>query len=100
MDVIRKENATGKMYLSGFDSQGRPVLVMRTRNENTHDYDGNLLHLVYQVKYRHVNQGSEVCLPFYAASRTPFTDERDRWRVEQSMRSDGAAGDRFMALDR
>lgn len=50
MDVIRKENATGKIYLSGFDSHGRPILVMRTRNENTHDFDGNLLHLVYQVQ--------------------------------------------------
>ena len=49
MDVIRKENSTGKMYTSGYDKHGRPILVMRSRNENTHDYDGNMYHLVYQV---------------------------------------------------
>ena len=50
MDLIRKENSTSKMYTSGFDKQGRPVLVMRPRDENTHDFDGNMKHLVYQVR--------------------------------------------------
>eukprot|EP00752_Nemacystus_decipiens_P011589 g10291.t1 len=50
MDVIRKENSTSKMYTSGFDKKGRPILVMRPRDENTHDYDGNIKHLVYQLE--------------------------------------------------
>lgn len=53
MDIIRKENSTGKMYASGFDKQGRPILVMRPRNENTLDMDGNIKHLVYQVWVRY-----------------------------------------------
>lgn len=55
--MVRKENSTEKMYVSGFDNQGRPVLVMRPRLENTHDHDGNLKHLVYQVQKR------DCCLP-------------------------------------
>lgn len=50
MDAIKKENSTGKMYTSGFDIQGRPILVMRPRNENTTDFDGNIKHLVYQLE--------------------------------------------------
>ena len=50
MDVIAKENSTGKVYVSGFDRQGRPIVVMRPRKENTHDHDGNIKHIVYQVQ--------------------------------------------------
>ncbi|CAM9323888.1 unnamed protein product [Pylaiella littoralis] len=50
MDTIKKENSTGKMYASGFDKQGQPVVVMRPRNENTMDMDGNIKHLVYQME--------------------------------------------------
>lgn len=50
MDVIAKENSTGKVYMSGFDKQGRPVMVMRPKNENTMDHDGNIKHITYQVQ--------------------------------------------------
>lgn len=50
VDVIAKENSTGKVYVSGFDRQGRPILVMRPREENTQDHDGNIKHIVYQVQ--------------------------------------------------
>lgn len=50
MDVMAKENSTGKVYMSGFDKQGRPVMVMRPRNENTMDHDGNIKHMTYQVQ--------------------------------------------------
>lgn len=51
VDVIAKENSTGKVYVSGFDRQGRPILVMRPREENTQDHDGNIKHIVYQVQH-------------------------------------------------
>ncbi|CAM9478645.1 unnamed protein product [Laminaria digitata] len=50
VNVIAKENSTGKVYVSGFDRQGRPVLVMRPREENTQDHDGNIKHIVYQME--------------------------------------------------
>eukprot|EP00904_Undaria_pinnatifida_P011952 jgi/Undpi1/7888/HiC_scaffold_24.g10360.m1 len=50
VDVIAKENSTGKVYVSGFDRQGRPIVVMRPRKENTHDHDGNIKHIVYQME--------------------------------------------------
>lgn len=49
MSVISKENASGKVYMSGFDLKDRPIMVMRPRCENTNDHDGNIKHLVYQV---------------------------------------------------
>ena len=59
-DVVAKENGTGKIYLSGLDRQGRPVMIMRPRLENTFDHDGNIKHLVYQVRSgRHDTSGRE-----------------------------------------
>lgn len=49
--VIKREAATGKTFVPPFtDKQGRAILVMRPSRENTHDHDGNLLHLVYQME--------------------------------------------------
>lgn len=48
--VLAKENATGKMYVRGFSQCGRPLLYMKPRFENTHEYDGNLKHLVYNME--------------------------------------------------
>jgi len=49
-DVIRSENATGKIYCRGFDNQGRVIMYMRPRNENTKNHEGNLRHLVYHME--------------------------------------------------
>jgi len=49
--VIEKEAATGKTYVTpGVDKEGRVTVLMRNRNENTKDHDGNVLHLVYQME--------------------------------------------------
>lgn len=51
MDVIRAEARTGKMFVAPFrDREGRPVLVLRPRMENTQQHEGNLYHLVYQLE--------------------------------------------------
>jgi len=50
VEVLAKENSTGKMYARGFSLCGRPLLYMKPRHENTHDYDGNLKHLVYNME--------------------------------------------------
>lgn len=46
-EVIAAEIATGKMYLRGKDLQGRPILYMRPRCENTYNHHGSLQLLVY-----------------------------------------------------
>lgn len=49
--VLEKECATGKTFvLPGEDREGRAILVMRNKNENTKDHDGNVAHLVYQME--------------------------------------------------
>ncbi|CAM9683058.1 unnamed protein product [Phaeothamnion confervicola] len=50
MDIIKRENSTGKIYVRGTDLLGRPVMYMRPREENTSDHAGNILHLVYQME--------------------------------------------------
>jgi hypothetical protein len=50
MDVIRKENETGKTYVRGFDKEGHVIIYMKPRCENTNDHDGNLKHLVYNLE--------------------------------------------------
>lgn len=49
-DVIAEENATGKTYVRGFDKQGRAILYMKPRHENSTSHDGNLKHLVYNME--------------------------------------------------
>mmetsp|Transcript_26813 Transcript_26813/g.57795 ORF Transcript_26813/g.57795 Transcript_26813/m.57795 type:complete len:260 (-) Transcript_26813:62-841(-) len=49
-DIIAVENATGKLYVRGFDLQGRPLLYMKPVRENTRDHEGQIKHLVYNME--------------------------------------------------
>lgn len=49
-DTIALENATGKMYVRGFDLEGNPLIYMKPVNENTKNHDGNIKHLVYTME--------------------------------------------------
>ncbi|KAI8333204.1 CRAL-TRIO domain-containing protein [Choanephora cucurbitarum] len=46
-EYIRPETETGKMYFSGFDKFGRPLLIMKPRNENSKDSDRQVKHIVF-----------------------------------------------------
>jgi hypothetical protein len=50
MNVIKKENSTGKIYLRNYDNAGHVIMYMRPKFENTNDHDGNLKHLVYNLE--------------------------------------------------
>lgn len=50
MATIARENATGKIYLRGFDQNNNVIMYMRPVYENTSDHDGNCLHLVYNLE--------------------------------------------------
>ena len=50
MNVVAKENSTGKIYLRGYDEAGHIIMYMRPKFENTNDHDGNLKHLVYNLE--------------------------------------------------
>lgn len=49
-EIIKVENATGKAYVRGRDKQQRPIIWMKPKFENTHDHDGNIKHLVYNLE--------------------------------------------------
>lgn len=48
--VVRKENETGKLYVRGYDKDGRAMMYMRPGKENTRDEGGNMLNLVYHME--------------------------------------------------
>lgn len=49
--IIELEAATGKTYVApGRDKAGRATIIMRSKNENTNEHAGNVLHLVYQME--------------------------------------------------
>ena len=49
--IVRSQSATGKMRVSeSVDREGRAVLVMAPRLENSVDHDANLLNLVYHLE--------------------------------------------------
>lgn len=48
--TIATENATGKIYVRGFDLRGRPLLYMKPRNEQSSDAIGIVQHLVYNME--------------------------------------------------
>jgi len=50
-ETLEHECATGKFFISPFlDNDGRPIVVMRNRLENSKSHEGNVLNLVYQLE--------------------------------------------------
>mmetsp|Transcript_26137 Transcript_26137/g.57575 ORF Transcript_26137/g.57575 Transcript_26137/m.57575 type:complete len:283 (-) Transcript_26137:41-889(-) len=50
-ETIASESDSGKFFVSPFfDNDGRPVVIMRNRLENSRSHDGNVLNLVYQLE--------------------------------------------------
>jgi len=47
---IEEEALTGKMYVHGHDTKGRPVVIMRPDRENTSNGDGQLKYLVFTLE--------------------------------------------------
>lgn len=52
--MIQTEAADGKVFVGGFDNDGRPIIVLRSANEKTFDNKGkkcgNLVNLVYNIE--------------------------------------------------
>ena len=50
--VIQKENETSKLYVRGYDKEGRALLYMRPAKENTHENSpiNNMRHLVWNLE--------------------------------------------------
>lgn len=49
-NIIKEENSTGKGYCRGFSKEGNVLLYLRPEHENTHNHEGNLKHLVYNME--------------------------------------------------
>lgn len=49
-DTMALENATGKTYIRGYDKSGHPILIMRPKNENTNNHEGNIKNLIYTME--------------------------------------------------
>jgi hypothetical protein len=49
-DSIARENASGKMYVRGYDLKGRPGMYMKPRNETFTDQMAMMRHLVYVLE--------------------------------------------------
>lgn len=48
--IITEENSTGKIYVRGFDEEGRAAMYMRPHRENTHNEKNNMRHLVWNLE--------------------------------------------------
>ena len=48
--ILTEETETGKIYIRGYDKDGRACMYMRPGNENTDDTDNNMRHLVFQLE--------------------------------------------------
>jgi len=49
-DILREENAPGKIYVRGYDKGGRAVVYMRPGLENTNNFINNMRHLVWNME--------------------------------------------------
>lgn len=47
---VEPEAVTGKLYINGFDTSGRPVLQMVPGRENTNTWDRQIRHLVWNLE--------------------------------------------------
>jgi len=48
--ILRKESETGKIYVRGYDKDGRAMMYMRPGNENTMHETNNMRNLVFQIE--------------------------------------------------
>jgi len=48
--ILCRENESGKIYVRGYDRQGRALMYMRPGRENTHDAYNNMRHLVWNLE--------------------------------------------------
>jgi len=77
--ILRKENETGKIYVRGYDKDGRAIIYMRPGRENTMHEDNNMRHLVFQiekaVQCSRKNGHGKICLVIdyegFSISNTP-----------------------------
>ena len=66
-EVIAKENETGKIYIRGYDKEGRAVLYLTPGLENSNCEIDNMRHLVYHLERaiactRHKSGRQKVCI--------------------------------------
>ncbi|KAI9025474.1 CRAL-TRIO domain-containing protein [Hyaloraphidium curvatum] len=64
-DDVSHEATNGKMYVHGFDSEGRPIIHMLPRNETTKTYDRQLRYTVFclELAVKAMPPGvSKICL--------------------------------------
>ncbi|CAB9506381.1 SEC14 cytosolic factor [Seminavis robusta] len=49
-EILRQEDATGKIYVRGYDKDGRAVVYMQPSRENTKHETNNMRHLVWNME--------------------------------------------------
>jgi len=49
-ELLKIENASGKMYVRGYDRHGNALILIKPKYENTHHHDNNLKHVVYNLE--------------------------------------------------
>lgn len=49
-EMLREENETGKVYVRGYDREGRALVYMRPAMENTNNEQNNMRHLVWNLE--------------------------------------------------
>ena len=77
--MLRLESETGKIYVRGYDKDGRAMMYMRPGNENTMHETNNMRNLVFQIEKAvacsNKNGYSKICLVIdyegFAISKTP-----------------------------
>lgn len=77
--ILRKENETGKIYVRGYDKDGRALMYMRPGRENTLHENNNMRHLVFQIEKAVAcskkNGHGKICLVIdydgFSISKTP-----------------------------
>lgn len=48
--ILMKEAETGKMFVRNYDKEGRAILWIYQKRENTNNPENNIMHLVYQIE--------------------------------------------------
>lgn len=48
--ILMKEAETGKLFVRNYDKEGRAILWIYQKRENTNNPENNIMHLVYQIE--------------------------------------------------
>eukprot|EP00979_Chaetoceros_neogracilis_P008804 scaffold1972_cov265-Chaetoceros_neogracile.AAC.18 len=76
--ILMKEAETGKMFVRGYDNEGRAILYIYQKRENSNIQEHNIMHLIYQI------ERAIACTERMGFGKAVIVLDFDGWRMKHA----------------